>query len=250
MFNVTIASHGYKAVVPDISSGGEWVPRKALSLIPTMVQEIHQGQEHMHGCAPFLCSCAKCPRVYNLRQTCIVVQTMPSLGSSSTNTDTALQSALDSSAQMFWSAQPTPDMRCCSGTVHLKLTLALVADSRQSNPRPSLGSSGTNMGTALQSALDSSAQMHWSAQPTPDMHCCSGTVHLKLTLALACVLQSNLISESGPRITVAPAQLLQFCLSLQPFQISKSEQPRPEVHRCSGTVHPKATGALARALLA
>ena len=179
----------------------------------------------MHGCAPFLRSCAKCPRVYNLRQTCIVVQTMPSLGSSSTNTDTALQSALDSSGQMFWSAQPTPDMRCCSGTVQLKLTLALVADSRQSNPRPSLGSSGTNMGTALQSALDSSAQMHWSAQPTPDMHCCSGTVHLKLTLALACVLQSNLISESGPRITVAPAQLLQFCLSLQPFQISKSEQP-------------------------
>ena len=57
--------HG-RSPVPHIGSGDCTVPRKALGLIPTVVQEVHQGQQHVHCCAAFFGRCAKRPGVYNL----------------------------------------------------------------------------------------------------------------------------------------------------------------------------------------
>ena len=55
--------------VPDIGSGGKIIPREALSLIPAMVQEVHQGQQHVHSCPPLLARCAKGPGVHHLQRT-------------------------------------------------------------------------------------------------------------------------------------------------------------------------------------
>jgi len=54
---------------PDIGSGGKGVPREALSLIPTVVQEIDQRQQHVHSCPTFLGCCPKSPRMHHLHHT-------------------------------------------------------------------------------------------------------------------------------------------------------------------------------------